>query len=321
MRAMYFSCSDFSEYCIKTMTIKKILYGIVMLFLFNPSVNGQEVISTIVNSSARNSAMANANISEIYDVSGMYENPSSIIYLKNSDIILNHTQMKNNLGMLENLAFPVLPAGPVMIAFGFDLYHLGYLSQYSTLTDQHILEYGYDIAAAYAVSPTFSVGASASLRLGKTGNSQKWAAFYSLGIDYFPSADITYGVVLKSIGNGIQYSNENKLLQANGYQLPKRLEIGATMRYPSASSLRRAFFKMSLANEKIFNRSGLFYKGGIEILPFDFLQLRFGYLVGPNISETRMGFGLTFDNIILEYAVYPHEISNVLQQFSLSMNI
>ena len=294
----------------------------MILFSFNFLVKGQNIISTLTNSGTRNAAMGNANISEIYDVSGMYENPSSIVYLKNSNFILNHIQMKNNLGMLENFALPVLPGGPLMLAFGFDLYHLGYLSKYDNLADQHILEYGYDMAAAYAVATTFSIGASASFRLGKTDNSQQWASFYSLGINYFPSADISYGVVLKGLGNGIQYLKDNELLlQAEGYQLSRSLEIGATMRYPSTSSLRRAVFKMSLANEKIFKQSGLFYKGGIEVSPFDFLQLRFGYVVGPNISETRLGFGLIFDNIILDYAFYPHQISRVLQQFSLSVNI
>lgn len=305
------------------MDIKKIIIATIMMFFFNQIVNAQRISSTQFNSSTRNTAMGNSNISEIFDVNSMYENPSTIVYMKYQNVAMNHTNLRNGNGMLENIAFPVLPSGPVMIAFGLDLFHIGYISNKYVANRQrvHILEFGYDIAGAYAITTTFSLGASASIRLGKTNDSEKWTGFYSVGADYFPSADISYGIVLNGLGEGLNYSEENSQLRVDRFNLPRSLEIGATMRYPSSSSLRRPYFKLSIANEKVLDKSGLYYKGGMQLSPFYFLDIRFGYLVGPGLSETRFGFGFKMENVDFGFTYYPHESSSVLHQFSLSINI
>ena len=78
---------------------------------------------------------------------------------------------------------------------------------------------------------------------------------------------------------------------------------------------------ISLANEKIFGTRGLYYKGGIEIRPLDFLELRFGYLAGPSLWSARYGVGLLGEGITLQYAAYPQHITHRLfQQLSVSVN-
>lgn len=298
------------------MNMKCIYLSLAFLLLCVVEINAQ-VIQQNNLIGARNAGMGDADISSSYDISSMYENPATTVFMRQSSIFLNHAILRDGMGMVEDLAFPILPKGPQMVSFGFQLFHLGYLTNGPGLNGVHMLEYGYDVAFSTLITSTFSLGALASLSNGVTGNSKAWAASYTVGLDYSPSADINYAAIYKGKGSDVQFMPNGSSFGAVSILQPNKLEIGASMSYPSASSLRRELFSLSLANEKIFGVSGLFYKAGIEVIPFRFLSLRFGYIVGPGVNEPRYGIGLRLEKFRLEYVYYSQTYSDLVQQFSL----
>ncbi len=270
---------------------------------------------------ARDAALGGSDISGAYNISSMYLNPAATVFTPSGSIFINHSQTKDNFGMGENFAFSAFKNNSQALTLGFSVFHLGYLNSFNSLPGQHILEMGYDVSFSSLITPTFSAGMAAYFQNGRTNNSQQFASTYSLGLDYAPSADISYGLVFSGLGSNLNYTEQDSIILSQAVNAPKILEIGATMSYPSSASLRRKFLFLSLANEKIFSQKGLYYKGGIEIRPFYFIALRFGYVTGPKINEPSYGLGIHFDMLNMEYTIYPQLSSYMLDQFSLSVKL
>ena len=304
----------------KTLLFSVIQMASAILLLIGSAYGQESVLSSSVG--ARNASMANANISESSDASVMYENPAALAYLDNGSILLNHSQANSSSGMRENLTVPVVLRSPVSIALGLDAYHFGYFRNPAP-SDQRFFEYGYDLAFAGDVTPTLSVGGSASLRHGTAGDgTQAWGSYFALGADYAPTPDISYSFVWGGLGRDVTFFPDAMGIGMTTASRPTStfVEIGATMTFPSKASLRPPFFIMSLANEKIAGITGLYYMGGIEIRPLQFLELRVGYLSGPGVSAARYGLGIKEGFFGLQYAVYPEMgTKTLIQQFSISM--
>ncbi len=270
---------------------------------------------------ARNASLMNANIAEASDISTMFENPAPLAFIENPSLMLNHSQGSSLSGMQENVAFPLLVHAPVVMALAVDALHLGYVGNSPNTT--RWLEYGYDLAVAGTVTSTVSVGALGSVQREAVGwDSQSWGTYYSIGADYAPTPDISYAIVFHGTGRAPLYSpigsGAGILMGIPG----NRLEIGGTMIFPSSASLRSPIVLLSFANEKVFGVKGLYYKGGIELRPWDFLSLRFGYLAGPLLYSDSYGAGITLNAFSLQYAVCPlHNTNILLQQFSISFGI
>ena len=303
------------------------LSGILAVLLVGHSAYGQDgdiIENPFTNFSmgARNVSLANSNISESYDVSNMYENPATLAFMETSSIFLNHSQGTQSNGTEENLAYPLFLPGSMVIAFGGELYQAGYFPQYKSY-DERIIELGYDVAFAGAIIPSLSFGGVASVRHGTDPLGWgAWGAHYTFGLDYAPTGDVSYGLVYDGLGTGLAYplDSNSSLVVPKSVQMTKTLTLGAAMRYPSSESLRSPILILSMASEKMFGTKGIFYRGGIEIRPIEFLQLRFGYMMGPGIAEPRYGFGIVEHLISVEYAVYP-QASIIFQQFSFSMEL
>jgi hypothetical protein len=294
---------------------------ILLIMILSINTEAQEIDLASI-SGARNAAMGDALISESNDVSIMFLNPASLTFLKEQTLFLNHAQLKKNLGMRENLAIPVIQLSKLILSVGLESYHLGYLRENSAFPDEHIFEYGYSLSAATnAIDEKFSVGATIGYRKSTTDNSKAWASFYTLGINYSPTADLNYGLVLGGLGEDIKYMRQDTMLTAHRINSMKRLSLGASMKYPSASSLRKTVFVLALANEKIFGTNGLLYKIGLEVIPWKFLHFRSGYVFGPGVSEPRFGLGINLDYLVFDYVFYAGPSPVMFQQFSLSIKI
>ncbi len=294
---------------------------LIIIFFISECAAAQKIIVPAIRG-ARNTAMGDALISESGDISTVYLNPASLTFLRENSLFINHGQLNNSLGMTENFAVPLVKLNTFALSVGLESYNLGYIGKNSAFPGQNIFEFGYNITAATnAIAPTFSIGTTIGFRYGKTNYSKTWAASYSLGINYSPSADINYGLALSGFGNDIKYSQVDTVLSAERRNPGKSLVVGASMKYPSASSLRRTVFVLALANEKIFGKSGLLYKAGIELIPWQFLSLRLGYVLGPNVSEPRFGMGINYRALFLEYAFSGGPNPVILQQFSVSIRI
>jgi hypothetical protein len=298
---------------------KKII--ISMTLLFNILAAAQELNLT-PTSGARNASMGDALISESNDVSVMYLNPASLFFLKERTLFFNHSQLKKNMGMRENFAVNLLQLTKLTLSVGLETYHLGYLKENPKFSGNHIFEYGYNLSVATnAIEETFSIGTTIGVRHGRTDFSNAWAAFYTIGINYSPSSDINYGLVLSGLGDNIKYLQQDTVLLTNRENAGKRLILGASMKYPSSSSLRRTILVLAFANEKIFDKDGLLYKAGLEVRPWQFLNLRFGFVFGPNVSEPRIGAGLNLSSFVFDYVFYAGPSPVMFQQFSLSIKI
>lgn len=292
-----------------------------IFFLIGGYAAAQEIIVPTIRG-ARNAAMGDALISESGDISTVSLNPASLIFLRENSLFINHGLLENNHGMTENFAVPLMKINSLIFSFGLESYHLGYIGNKSAFPGQHIFEFGYDITAATnAIAPTFSFGTTIGVRYGRTNDSKTWAASYSLGFNYSPSADINYGLALSGLGDYIKYSQTDSVLSAERKNSYRSLVLGASMKYPSTSSLRRTVFVLAMANEKIFGKSGLLYKVGFELIPWQFLSFRFGYVLGPDISEPRIGAGINYSAFVLEYVFYGGPNPVMLQQFSVSIRM
>jgi len=310
------------------------LNGLLIILSLSVAAYGQESTQYMdpfgnFSIGARNISLANSNVSESYDVSSIYENPATLAFMESASLFLNHSQGAQSNGTEESIAYPVFLPSSMMIAFGGELYQMGHLPQSA---HQQLMELGLDVAFAGTITPTLSFGGTVSMRNGTANNwwvngapgnikSQAWGAFYSFGLDYAPTGDVSYGLVFNGLGTDIFYipwSNASPLILESA-EMTRALTLGASMRYPSSESLRNPILVLSIASEKMFGTKGIFYKGGIEARPIEFLQIRFGYVMGPGVAEPRYGLGVVEHLISVEYAVYP-QASIMFQQFSFSVD-
>lgn len=308
------------------MKLRLSTYLTITLFLNISIISNAQQINRFFSMGAGNEALGNSNVSNAYDVSSMYLNPSTLVFMKSNSILVNHTDIRNYLGMEENISYPILINDSHAFSVGLDIYHFGYFSidRNDNYGGQQILEVGYNGAYATTITPTLSVGALVSFHNGKTNSSQIWSGSYAVGFNYTPSADASYGLVLRGLGWDIQYvTNQDNSLKAEKITLLKSIEVGSTMSYPTSASLRRKFFVLSLSNEKVFTLKGLIYKAGIEISPYAFLKLRFGYIYGTNngLNEPRFGLAFKYNKISFEYTYFPHKSSVIFDQLSFSVGI
>lgn len=301
--------------------IAKIIYiGIALTFLESVCANSQTLIPTS-DLGARNVALGNSNMSEAHDMSCMYENPATIAFLGTPSVVLNFSQ--GNFSETQgNIAFPLIYDQSQMLAFGAELYTVGGVIKSSAPRRSAI---GYAFTYARKVASDISVGGSVYFVRGvvpQQGHAS--AASYSLGFNYTPNPDVNYGLALSGLGTGVDFVDGEAGVAAVQSTLPRVLEGGASMRFPTVSSLQPPYLILSLASEKVFGRSGVNYKGGIEFLPVHFLALRLGYVSGPSIHQLRYGIGLQKGLFSVNFAVYPAKVGNtnvLYAQASASMEL
>ncbi|MBI4547758.1 MAG: hypothetical protein HY707_07255 [Ignavibacteriae bacterium] len=301
-------------------------FSFVLSFLccvvaFNNPTYTQSIIldnSRLFNAGARALGLAEAHVAEAYDVNSMYWNPASLSYLRQYSFVLDHAlEVSSNL-MNENISMPLYRTNEQVMAMGLTVNHIGYLRE-GVEANFRAVQYGYDVAYSQKLIPTVSIGARVGLRYGHTPSSNVWGVSSSVGIFYSPSQEISYGASFSGLGTGIRYSHNGISTALSTAKLSRRLQVGASLRYPS--SLKQTIFIISVANEKIFDRAGIRYKGGIEFFPVHFIALRTGYLVDPEVKVAFYGLGIKAGRIRFEYAMSPSKLTNRLYQFSLGLDV
>lgn len=304
----------------RDMIFRGILFALAVTFFGSVCADGQSIIPDSFIG-ARSVALGSADMGEPHDISSMYADPAAIALLENPSVLLNHVQGIGN-EMQEDLAFPVVYTRDQMLAFGAEYYSLGELinSSYSRR-----FAVGYDVAFASRVDRTFSVGGAVYFHRAYVPklNSATGAA-YTVGVDYAPTSDASYGLTLSGLGTDVQFITENSIVTPVQF-LPRRaLEASAVLRFPTEASLQPPFMTIALASQKIFGVSGVNYMGGIEFYPLHFLALRFGYGSGPSGVQQRYGLGLRAGVLDVDMALYPVKsgASNYLfEQLSVSAEI
>ncbi len=302
------------------MKTKNIKYLFLFLFAIYAGANAQanyfNKTSTVLG--ARSAALAEAFVSDAFDVNGMYWNMAGLTKLRNYSILLNNMQENSINGMSHGIAIPIrLKAGEVM-AIGLSFIHTGYIRKDSP-PELKLWQLGYDIGYAREILHPLSIGALVGVRFAKSDVSQLWSVRTSVSANYSPAENISYGLVLNSIGNGIDYSIDKGTTQLNRIKLAHSLQAGITMRFPS--DMKNHLFSFALANEKIFGKAGLRYKGGLEMNVTNILVLRGGYIVENNLRFVTIGVGIQTKIISIDYSISPQKVTNQEMYLSIALNL
>ncbi|MDI6802815.1 MAG: hypothetical protein QME58_03080 [Bacteroidota bacterium] len=302
------------------MKTKNIKYLFLFLFAIYACANAQtnyfNKTSTVLG--ARSAALAEAFVSDAFDVNGMYWNMAGLTKLRNYSILFNHMQEKSINGMSQGIAIPIsLKTGEVM-AIGLSLIHTGYIRKNSP-TEFKLWQLCSDVGYAREILHSLSIGTLVGVRFAKSDVSQLWSVRTSVSANYSPAENISYGLVLNSIGNGIDYSIDKGTTQLNRITLAHSLQAGITMKFPS--DMKNQLFSFALANEKIFGKAGLRYKGGLEMNVTNFLVLRGGYIVENNLRFATIGVGIQTKIFSIDYSIFPQKVTNQEMYLSIALNL
>jgi hypothetical protein len=291
------------------------------LFALASSLSAQAPLSVFRPRSfiagARALGFAEAYVADIRDVNSMYYNPSSLVYMQHTAVVVNHTLDRSTNIMNESAAAPVFMRPGQVLAIGLAVDHVGHLGKSAT-GDFTAVQYGYDVAYSREIVPTFCVGGSANVRYGTASSGSLWSIAGNLGVFYSPAEGISYGAVFGGIGNGIRYTYDGAATLLSTERLPRHLEVGATMQFPA--SAQKTELTLSIGNEKFFGEQGLRYKGGAEYVFLHMVALRVGYIVENDLKVATYGLGLRAGRWQVEYGMLPSRITDRLYQFTLAFD-
>ncbi len=302
------------------MKTKNIIYFSIFLFTICVSANTQSNYFNRTSSApgARSAALAEAFVSNASDVNGMYWNMAGLTKMRNYSILLNNMQEKSINGMSHGIAIPIrFQAGEVM-AIGLSLIHTGYIRKNSEL-GYKLWQLCYDIGYTREIFNSLSIGTLIGVKYAKSNASKLWAFRTSISANYSPDENISYGLILNNLGNGIDYTIDKGSTQLNRITLTQSLQAGITMKVPS--HMKNQLFSFALANEKIFGKAGLRYKGGLEMNITDILILRGGYFVENNLQFATIGVGIQTKIISIDYSISPQKVTNQEMYLSIALNL
>lgn len=273
----------------------------------------------IVN--ARAAALADAIVADATDISTMYWNPASLSFLNERTVVLNYSleriHGRDNI-MNENIAISLLQGEALGLGVGATYSHVGHIETGSPFGGYAFNQGSFDLAMALKLSRFFSLGLLSTIRKGKSGSQDVTAFSSSIGLMYFPSPEIIYGLSYQGIGDRIEYSLDATGLQTNPIKakLSHSLQVGVTTRFNALAD--RPTLVLTSVSQKIFDINGIIYKAGVEAWPINFLALRIGYWVGTQTVAARYGGGLRFGEWQLDYAVSTTELEPQFHQVSIS---
>jgi len=299
-----------------------ILHG-VLVTLFSVALHQPLLAQTVMDSfsaqpqpvGARGAALGNAIVADIATIENMYLNPSSLLFVRESSLFLNNRQEWTNHVFEENITVPIFATRTQALAVGASVSHAGYIKPQFRL---RFLQIGTDIGYSLSIVGAFSAGLLVSVRRGQVESSAVTTGWLTLGLMYSPTPAISYAVAFRGIGKGIDYSYDEanaKSVVRQADDLPKIMEVGATMSYPATGS--KSIFSLSLSGERRFEEGVIRYKGGIEVLPWNFLRLRIGHI--GRIREFRFGAGISIEGFTLDYAISPNNEIGRFDEVSLSL--
>lgn len=305
-----------------------LLMNLLFLMVLPMEINAQTTDSTatpdpiqrfLINSTksgVRSTALGNASVADYTELSSVYINPAVLSFVRNlKRIEFNSSQSWDNNLMLQNVSAPFLAVNKHRISLQTGILHRGWdlaKTPVSGLTSSpSLMLYRFDLAYAYSLTPTVSLGVLNSTSIAQKAQSNKTTNSVSFGMLYAPSKSVSYGVAFRGLGRNVGYEvaddGESELITLNKSE---SIELGATLTYPIDTD--RTYFSFSIANEKRFDDPGLWYKAGLEvkleILPvLPKIELRNGIIMQPesNVYAPTFGMGMDFKRFSGSLAISP----------------
>jgi len=255
---------------------------------------------------ARGMALGDAIGSDGQDIESMYQNPATLSFLRGANVMIDQGVGIVNQVFQENIAGRLYAGDLGALGLGIGVEHSGKFTRNSPLNFlQSDLDVGYSFRVT-SVSTDLSLGILGNFRVAKDDSASRSAARFSLGLMYSPSAGTSYSVIYRGLGTDISYSAYDlagaRITQMGLDRLPRSLEIGSTLRYPSLSG--PPFLTMSISGEKDFLEQVVRLRGGLELILANIVSLRVGY-VSARVSEFRYGVGLSIAGLKLDVGAMP----------------
>ena len=270
---------------------------------------------------ARAAALADAIVSDATDISSMYWNPSSMVFLQEHSVVINYSleriRGRDNI-MNENVAVVLMNKNDLAFGFGATYSHVGHVESNSPISGYGFSQGSLDLAAATALSRSLSVGIISTVRYGRVASGGAAVLSAAVGLMYYPSPAISYALSFQGAGDGMEYSfdsTEERTILTRG-SLTQSLQVGITSRFGVDDG--RPTIVLTAADQKIFGKAGFIYKGGVEAWVVRFLALRVGYWVGPESIAARYGGGIRVGQWRLDYGVSTTELEPRFHQISVS---
>ena len=270
---------------------------------------------------ARAAAMADAIVSDATDISSMYWNPASIVFLQERSVVVNYSleRIRGRDDMMnENVAVALMNRDDLAFGIGATYSHVGHVGNDSPISGYSFNQGSLDLAAAMALSRFFSAGIISTVRYGRVPSRSATTLSAGLGLMYYPSSVISYALSFQGVGDGMEYSfdsSEERTILTRG-SLTQSMQVGITSRFGGEEG--RPTIVLTAADQKIFGKNGFIYKGGVEAWVARFLALRLGYWVGPESIAARYGGGIRAGQWRLDYGVSTTELEPRFHQVSVS---
>lgn len=261
----------------------------------------------------RSISMAGSTIADVLGSPSIGVNAAlSALSNKPSFIQYNSNFSWNTKLMQHHLTLPTFSINHHHLTARIGFIHQGPASSSTSLTEPDITMYRAEFAYAIALSNYIAIGTLQSISYtNSSGNedAQYVNYFADVGLVYAPDGPVTYGLVFRGIGHETSYEIIEAGQTTLGSQLATQiLEIGVTFRYPLED---RTYLSISFANEKRFGEDGLWYKAGIDLIPYSFISLRGGAIInfGQSLLIPRMGLGIDVNVIRFDYMIAPYYVS------------
>ncbi len=278
-----------------------------------------------VSFGARAAALADAYTAEVYDVSSMYWNPASLVFLERNTISVNSMMQDNSQATHTSFAVPLHFEGGLSASLGltgsYFMRDIRFKRVFGSSWDSpYFTNHGLDLGFATRLSTTVSAGVLFNVRYASISTLSLWASTAMIGLLYYPMPGVSYGITYQTFGPGIVYQAQGKRESLDyEQQLPQSLKIGTTFRFPGNTNNPTA--NIMLSSELLFGEEKLRNRAGIEIWPWRQLALRIGFTAIDSATVLRAGFGVTTQNLQFGYAYCPVSLQERYHQISFGILI
>lgn len=263
----------------------------------------------------RSLSLGSATVSDVFGRASIGINPALSGLYETGVFIQANSYHNWDINLLQtDVTLPTLSAEGNHFTARFGFLNTGYNSlNYlgsPTLPVPDIEIFHAGLAYAYSFTDAFSLGILQSISFANNEQAQFWTYFADIGLAYAPYEAVSYGIVFRGIGHEPTYEIiETGQTTLGSRLLRQSLELGATLRFPTEQ--RRPYLAVSFANEKRFGEQGLWYKGGVEIMPSSIFAIRSGILfhLDQSVFIPRFGLGFMSGAVRLDYMIAPKDFS------------
>jgi hypothetical protein len=259
---------------------------------------GPQFPHVLVN--ARSVAVADAAIGMVNDNAGVRTNPALLGFQRASSVSFSTTRLQKDVSV-QHLGVLFNSGRHDAISGHLEVLHFGGLQFYYK---DDIRKRGFELRGGFSygrvISEDLSMGATVEFLNATTDVEPTSAVSFDIGFAYTPGKYIRAGFSLRGLGT--DYRVDAPVLEPDQYdaRLPRLLGLGVTFDYPIADRTQRIVIHFQ--NDKFIGQRGILYRFGLEYYPFLPLGLRLGLVVRGAEVSPRVGLGMAFWMVTIDYA-------------------